>query len=119
MMPTQLPSIEIEIVAANVSADLASIQKWRESLWAEFGQLKIADSTRKQYVRAIENFCKFAYSGSATPATISEFLDLDRYAAIEMVFHLADLGILPAIFSWRYHTFLYQSIHRLHILQHK
>jgi integrase/recombinase XerC len=50
-----------------------------------FGQLKIADSTRKQYVKAIENFCQFAYSGSATPETISEFLDLDRYVAIEMV----------------------------------
>ncbi len=50
-----------------------------------FGQLKIADSTRKQYVKAIENFCQFAYSGSATPETISEFLDLDRYAAIELV----------------------------------
>jgi integrase/recombinase XerC len=56
-----------------------------DNLWAEFGQLKIADSTRKQYVKAIENFCQFAYSGSATPETISEFLDLDRYAAIEMV----------------------------------
>jgi integrase/recombinase XerC len=56
-----------------------------DNLWAEFGQLKISDSTRKQYVKAIENFCQFAYSGSATPETISEFLDLDRYAAIEMV----------------------------------
>jgi integrase/recombinase XerC len=56
-----------------------------DNLWAEFGQLKIVDSTRKQYVKAIENFCQFAYSGSATPETISEFLDLDRYAAIEMV----------------------------------
>ena len=56
-----------------------------DNLWAEFGQLKIADSTRKQYVKAIENFCQFAYNGSATPETISEFLNLDRYAAIEMV----------------------------------
>jgi integrase/recombinase XerC len=56
-----------------------------DNLWAEFGQLKIADSTRKQYVKAIENFCQFAYSGSATSETISEFLDLDRYAAMEMV----------------------------------
>jgi integrase/recombinase XerC len=56
-----------------------------DNLWAEFGQLKIADSTRKQYVKAIENFCQFAYNGSATPETISAFLDLDRYAAIEMV----------------------------------
>jgi integrase/recombinase XerC len=57
----------------------------RDNLWAEFGQLKIADSTRKQYVKAIENFCQFAYSGSANPETISEFLNLDRYAAIEIV----------------------------------
>ncbi len=56
-----------------------------DNLWAEFGQLKIADSTRKQYVRAIENFCQFAYGGSANPETISEFLALDRYAAIEIV----------------------------------
>jgi len=56
-----------------------------DNLWAEFGQLKIADSTRKQYVKAIDNFCQFAYNGSATPETISEFLALDRYAAIEMV----------------------------------
>jgi hypothetical protein len=56
-----------------------------DNLWAEFGQLKIADSTRKQYVKAIENFCQFAYNSSANPETISEFLDLDRYAAIEMV----------------------------------
>jgi integrase/recombinase XerC len=56
-----------------------------DNLWAEFGQLKIADSTRKQYVKAIENFCQFAYSGKATPEMILEFLALDRYAAIEMV----------------------------------
>jgi integrase/recombinase XerC len=104
-MPTQLPSIEIEIVAANVSADLASTQKWRESLWAEFGRLKIADSTRKQYVKAIENFCQFAYNGSATPETISEFLDLDRYAAIEMVLryrrHSIDKKLAPSTINVR------------------
>jgi integrase/recombinase XerC len=104
-MPTQLPSIEIEIVAANVSADLASTQKWRESLWAEFGQLKIADSTRKQYVKAIENFCQFAYNSSATPETISEFLDLDRYAAIEMVLryrrHSIDRNLAPSTINVR------------------
>jgi hypothetical protein len=60
-MPTQLPSIEIEIVAMNVATDFASAQKLSESLYAEFGQLQIRDSTRKQYVRAIENFCQFAY----------------------------------------------------------
>ena len=56
-----------------------------DNLWAEFGQLKIADSTRKQYVKAIENFCQFAYDCSATPETISEFLALDRYDALELV----------------------------------
>jgi integrase/recombinase XerC len=56
-----------------------------DNLWAEFGRLQISDSTRKQYVKAIENFCQFAYGGSATPATIAQFLDLDRYAAIEIV----------------------------------
>ncbi len=105
MIPTQLPSIEIEIVAANVSADLASTQKWRESLWAEFGQLKIADSTRKQYVKAIENFCQFAYSGSVTSETISEFLDLDRYAAIELVLryrrHSIDKNLAPSTINVR------------------
>jgi integrase/recombinase XerC len=72
-------------------AELTTID--RDNLWAEFGQLKIADSTRKQYVKAIENFCQFAYNGSATPEKISEFLNLEacappsggRYAAIEMV----------------------------------
>ena len=54
----------------------------RDNLWAEFGQLKIADSTRKQYVKAIENFCQFAYSGSATSERIAEFLALDRYVVI-------------------------------------
>ena len=64
-------------------AELTTIE--RDNLWAEFGQLKIADSTRKQYVKAIENFCQFAYNGSATPEIVAEFLALDRYAAIEMV----------------------------------
>ena len=76
-----------------------------DDLWAEFGQLKIADSTRKQYVKAIENFCQFAYSGSATPATISEFLDLDRYAAIEMVLryrrHSIDKKLAPSTINVR------------------
>ena len=49
-----------------------------DNLWAEFGSLKIADSTRKQYVKAIENFCQFAHNGFATPETISQFLALDR-----------------------------------------
>jgi integrase/recombinase XerC len=76
-----------------------------DNLWAEFGQLKIADSTRKQYVKAIENFCQFAYSGSATPETISEFLDLDRYAAIEMVLryrrHSIDKKLAPSTINVR------------------
>jgi integrase/recombinase XerC len=76
-----------------------------DNLWAEFGQLKIADSTRNQYVKAIENFCQFAYSGSATPATISEFLDLDRYAAIEMVLryrrHSIDKKLAPSTINVR------------------
>ena len=76
-----------------------------DDLWAEFGQLKIADSTRKQYVKAIENFCQFAYSGSATPATISEFLNLDRYAAIEMVLryrrHSIDKNLAPSTINVR------------------
>ena len=76
-----------------------------DNLWAEFGQLKIADSTRKQYVKAIENFCQFAYSGSATSATISEFLDLDRYAAIEMVLryrrHSIDKKLAPSTINVR------------------
>ena len=76
-----------------------------DDLWAEFGQLKIADSTRKQYVKAIENFCQFAYNGSATSETISEFLDLDRYAAIEMVLryrrHSIDKKLAPSTINVR------------------
>ena len=76
-----------------------------DNLWAEFGQLKIADSTRKQYVKAIENFCQFAYNSSATPETISEFLDLDRYAAIEMVLryrrHSIDKKLAPSTINVR------------------
>jgi integrase/recombinase XerC len=84
-------------------ADLTTIN--RDNLWAEFGQLKIADSTRKQYVKAIENFCQFVYDGSATPATISEFLALDRYAAIEMVLryrrHSIDKKLAPSTINVR------------------
>ncbi len=84
-------------------AELTTVD--RDNLWAEFGQLKITDSTRKQYVKAIENFCQFAYSGSATPATISEFLDLDRYAAIEMVLryrrHSIDKNLAPSTINVR------------------
>jgi integrase/recombinase XerC len=76
-----------------------------DNLWEEFGQLKIADSTRKQYVKAIENFCQFAYNGSATPETISEFLALDRYAAIEMVLryrrHSIDKKLAPSTINVR------------------
>jgi integrase/recombinase XerC len=77
----------------------------RDNLWAEFGQLKIADSTRKQYVRAIENFCQFAYSSSATSERIAEFLALDRYAAIEMVLryrrHSIDKKLAPSTINVR------------------
>jgi integrase/recombinase XerC len=88
-----------KIVPVNVTVVAA------DNLWAEFGQLKIADSTRKQYVKAIENFCQFAYSGSATPETISEFLDLDRYAAIEVVLryrrHSIDQKLAPSTINVR------------------
>jgi integrase/recombinase XerC len=84
-------------------AELTTIDQ--DNLWAEFGQLKITDSTRKQYVRAIENFCQFAYNGSATPQTISEFLDLDRYAAIELVLryrrHSIDKNLAPSTINVR------------------
>jgi integrase/recombinase XerC len=77
----------------------------RDNLWAEFGRLKIADSTRKQYVKAIENFCQFAYSGSATSERIAEFLTLDRYAAIEMVLryrrHSIDKKLAPSTINVR------------------
>jgi integrase/recombinase XerC len=76
-----------------------------DNLWAEFGQLKIADSTRKQYVKAIENFCQFAYNGSATSERIAEFLALDRYAAIEMVLryrrHSIDKNLAPSTINVR------------------
>jgi integrase/recombinase XerC len=76
-----------------------------DDLWAEFGQLKIADSTRKQYVKAIENFCQFAYNGSASPERIAEFLDLDRYAAIELVLkyrrHSIDRNLAPSTINVR------------------
>jgi integrase/recombinase XerC len=88
----KLVSVNVPVVAA-------------DNLWAEFGQLKIADSTRKQYVKAIENFCQFAYNGSATSETISEFLDLDRYAAIEMVLgyrrHSIDKKLAPSTINVR------------------
>jgi integrase/recombinase XerC len=76
-----------------------------DNLWAEFGRLKISDSTRKQYVKAIENFCQFAYNSSATPAIIAQFLDLDRYDAIEMVLryrrHSIDKNLAPATINVR------------------
>ncbi|WP_373539934.1 tyrosine-type recombinase/integrase [Chamaesiphon sp.] len=94
----------VEIVIQKIVPVAAPIVT-SDDLWAEFGQLKIADSTRKQYVKAIENFCQFAYSGSATPATISEFLDLDRYAAIEMVLryrrHSIDRNLAPSTINVR------------------
>jgi integrase/recombinase XerC len=76
-----------------------------DDLWAEFGQLQIRDSTRKQYVKAIENFCQFAYNGSATPERIAKFLALDRHAAIELVLryrrHSLDKNLAPSTINVR------------------
>ena len=76
-----------------------------DDLWSEFGRLKISDSTRKQYVKAIENFCQFAYNGSATPEIIAEFMALDRYAAIEIVLkyrrHSLDRNLAPSTINVR------------------
>jgi integrase/recombinase XerC len=97
------PTLQLIKLQQPSLAELTTIN--RDNLWAEFGQLKIADSTRKQYVKAIENFCQFAYSGSATPETISEFLDLDQYAAIEMVLryrrHSIDKKLAPSTINVR------------------
>jgi integrase/recombinase XerC len=97
------PTLQLIKLQQPSPAELTTIN--RDNLWAEFGQLKIADSTRKQYVKAIENFCQFAYNGSATPETISEFLDLDRYAAIEMVLryrrHSIDKNLAPSTINVR------------------
>jgi integrase/recombinase XerC len=86
-------------------ANSTSTNESSQSLYAEFGSLKITDSTRKQYVKAIENFYQFAYNGSATPETISEFLALDRYAAIEMVLryrrHSLDKQLAPSTINVR------------------
>jgi integrase/recombinase XerC len=91
------PVVEVQAISIPSAAS--------QQLWAEFGRLKITDSTRKQYVKAIENFCHFAYNGSATPETISEFLDLDRYAAIEMVLryrrHSIDKNLAPSTINVR------------------
>jgi integrase/recombinase XerC len=99
-----MPTIPIVITPViNPIVPVSTI--YSEDIWAEFGQLKITDSTRKQYVKAIENFCQFAYSGSATPETISEFLALDRYAAIEMVLryrrHSIDKKLAPSTINVR------------------
>jgi integrase/recombinase XerC len=103
-MSPHLPSVVITpVVEREILASIPTVSS--EDLWAEFGQLKIADSTRKQYVKAIENFCQFAYSGSATSETISEFLNLDRYAAIEMVLryrrHSIDRNLAPSTINVR------------------
>jgi integrase/recombinase XerC len=99
-----MPTIPIVITPViNPIVPVSTI--YSEDIWAEFGQLKITDSTRKQYVKAVENFCQFAYNGSATPETISEFLDLDRYAAIEMVLryrrHSIDKKLAPSTINVR------------------
>jgi integrase/recombinase XerC len=94
----------VEIIIQKIAPVSVSVVA-ADNLWAEFGQLKIADSTRKQYVKAIENFCQFAYNGSATSKTISEFLALDRYAAIEMVLryrrHSIDKNLAPSTINVR------------------
>ena len=82
MTPIPIPQL-IQLQSPPIVSNLATTAA-SDNLWAEFGQLQIRDSTRKQYVKAIENFCAFAYSGSATPETIAQFLALDRYAAIEI-----------------------------------
>ncbi len=103
-MSPNLPSVVITPVVERETL-VSTLTVSSDDLWAEFGQLKIADSSRKQYVKAIENFCQFAYSGSATPEKISEFLDLDRYAAIEMVLryrrHSIDRNLSPSTINVR------------------
>jgi integrase/recombinase XerC len=95
----------VEIVIQKISPVSVSTIVSSDDLWAEFGQLRIADSTRKQYVKAIENFCQFAYDGSATPERIAQFLALDRYAAIEMVLkyrrHSIDRNLAPSTINVR------------------
>ncbi len=94
----------VEIVIQKIVPVAAPIVT-SDDLWVEFGQLKIADSTRKQYVKAIENFCQFAYNGSANPERISEFLALARYAAIEMVLryrrHSIERNLAPSTINVR------------------
>jgi integrase/recombinase XerC len=99
-----MPTIPIVITPViNPIVPVSTI--YSEDIWAEFGQLKITDSTRKQYVKAIENFCQFAYNGYAAPETISAFLALDRYAAIEMVLryrrHSIDKKLAPSTINVR------------------
>ena len=95
----------VEIVIQKIIAPVPFPIVTSGDLWAEFGQLKIADSTRKQYVKAIENFCQFAYNGSATPERIAEFLNLDRYDVIEMVLryrrHSIDKNLAPSTINVR------------------
>ena len=95
----------VEIVIQKIIAPVPFPIVTSGDLWAEFGQLKIADSTRKQYVKAIENFCQFAYDGSATPERIAEFLNLDRYGALELVLryrrHSIDKNLAPSTINVR------------------
>ena len=102
-MTRNLPAVVITPVIEVQAISIPSAAS--QQLWEEFGRLKITDSTRKQYVKAIENFCQFAYSGSANPETISKFLDLDRYAAIEMVLryrrHSIDKKLAPSTINVR------------------
>ena len=54
---------------------------------------------------SFENFCQFAYDCSATPETISEFLALDRYGALELVLryrrHSIDKNLAPSTINVR------------------
>jgi integrase/recombinase XerC len=100
-----MSQIELVRISPPSQSDLNPSVLEHNHLWAEFGQLKIADSTRKQYVKAIEHFCLFAYNGSATPETISRFLALDQYAAIDLVLryrrHSIEQNLAPSTINVR------------------
>ena len=103
MTPIPIPQLIQLQSPLTISGDLATTAS--DNLWAEFGRLKISDSTRKQYVKALDNFCQFAYNRSATSETIAEFLNLDRYDAIELVLsyrrHSIDKNLAPSTINVR------------------
>lgn len=98
-MPVQNIKIELLPPASNLAVAAEN------SLWHELSKLDIADSTRAKYIKAIEHFCQFAYQSSATPETISRFLSLDRYGALELVFAYRrdsiDRELSPSTFNLR------------------